>query len=267
MFMKARSRFSLITSMAILGIGSCFLAGVAKAETKTAESRNVRAEVSFEPTSQLCSQNPRLRLVRRGQTVFNQNIPKEEVRYCLLSDLQVRDLDKDNEPEIILDIFSGGAHCCTSSLIYRYDVKTKQYTAITHPWGNSRGSKIEDLDKDGNVEFVASDDRFSYKFSSFAGSRYPLQIWQYRQGKMIDVTRRYPQQVKNHAYQLWQEYITTKNQFGGGKAALAAYLADKYSLGEGEDGWQRVREAYRGSDRAEFFSDLSKFLQEIGYIR
>jgi hypothetical protein len=265
--MKVRSIFGLITSFAILGAASCFLGGVAKAETKTAESGNVRAEVSFQSTSGLCSQNPQLKLVRKGQTVFNQNIPKEEVGYCRLSDLQVRDLDKDNEPEIILDIFSGGAHCCTFSLIYRYDAKTQKYTAITHPWGNGGRYGIQDVNKDGNLEFVDRDDRFAYKFSSYAGSRYPLQIWQYRQGKMIDVTRRYPQQVKNHADQLWQEYITTKNHFEGGKAILAAYLADKYLLGEGEDGWRRVQEAYRGSDRSQFFSELRKFLGETGYIR
>ncbi|MBE9188498.1 hypothetical protein IQ270_28655 [Microcoleus sp. LEGE 07076] len=187
--------------------------------------------------------------------------------YCRLSDLQVRDLDKDNEPEIILDIYSGGAHCCTSFLIYRYDNATQKYTAIVHYWGNGRGPKIEDLDKDGNVEFVTHDDRFSYKFSSYAGSRYPLQIWQYRQGKMIDATRRYPQQVKNHAAQLWQEYIKTQTQSEGGKAILAAYLADKYSLGEGEDGWRRVREAYQRDDRSKFFTELRKFLGETGYIR
>lgn len=265
--MKVRSIFSLITSLAILGAGSCFLGGVAKAETKTAESGNVRASVSFEPTSGLCSQNPQLRLLRGGQTVFNQNIPTKEVGYCRLSDLQVWDLDKDNEPEIILDIFSGGAHCCTSSLIYRYDTTTQKYTAIVHFWGNGRRYRIEDADRDGTSEFIARDDRFAYKFASYAGSYYPLQIWQYRRGKMIDVTRRYPQQVKNHATQLWQEYIKNKESSEGSQATLAAYLADKYSLGEGEDGWRRVREAYQRGDRQQFFSRLRKFLGETGYIR
>ena len=277
MIMKVRSLCSLITSLAILGAGSCFLAGVAKAETKTAESGNVRAEVSFQPNpiKGRCAQNPQLRLFRSDQIVLNQNIPTEEIFYCWLEDLQVRDLDKDNEPEIILDIYSGGPHCCTSSMIYRYDVKIKEYTAITHPWFHNFGpkidDKIQDIDKDGNVEFVNYDSRFAYKFSPFSYSRFPLQIWQYHQGKMIDVTRRYPQQVKNHAYQLWQEYITIKNQFEGDatsaeKAILAAYLADKFLLGEGEDGERRVQETYKESDRTQFFTELRKFLGETGYI-
>ncbi|WP_293156658.1 MULTISPECIES: hypothetical protein [unclassified Microcoleus] len=265
--MKVRSIFSLITSLAILGAASCFLEGVAKAETQTAESGNVRAEVSLGRRSGLCSQNPRLRLVRKGQTVFNEDIPKKEVGYCWLLDIQVRDLDKDNEPEIILDVFSGGAHCCTSSLIYRYDARTQKYTAIAHRWGNGERYSIEDINRDGYVEFVFRDDRFAYKFASYGGSYYPLQIWQYSQGKMTNVTHRYPQAVKNHAAQLWQKYITTKPQSEVGRAILAAYLADKYSLGEGEDGWRRVQEVYKESDRSQFFTQLRKFLGETGYIR
>jgi len=264
--MKTLTIFSAAVSLAVLVASSLFLAKVAQAETKSAESGNVKAEVSLGSRNGLCWQNPRLRLVRNGQTVFNEDISKKEVGYCWLLDLQVRDLDKDNEPEIILDVFSGGAHCCTSSLIYRYNARTKKYAAIAHRWGNGERYSIEDIGRDGTVEFVFRDDRFAYKFASFGGSYYPLQIWRYSQGKMTDVTRRYPQAVKNHAVQLWQKYITTKTQIEE-KGILAAYLADKYSLGEGEDGWRRLREVYRESDRQKFFSDLRKFLQETGYIR
>lgn len=264
--MKGRSIFSVAASLAMLVASSLFLAEVAQAETKSAESGNVKAEVSSDSRNGLCWQNPRLRLVRNGQTVLNEDIPKKEVGYCWLLELQVRDLDKDNEPEIILDVFSGGAHCCTSSLIYRYDARTKKYVAIAHRWGNGERYNIEDIGRDGTVEFVFRDDRFAYKFASFGGSYYPLQIWRYNQGKMIDVTRRHPRAVKNHAVQLWQKYITNKAQVEG-KAILAAYLADKYSLGEGEDGWRQLQEVYRESDRQQFFSLLRKFLQETGYIR
>ncbi len=50
-----------------------------------------------------------------------------------------------------------------------------------------------------------------------------------------------------------------------GRAALAAYLADKYSLGEAADGWRRVQAAYQGSDRTQFFADLRTFLGKAGY--
>lgn len=246
-----------------LGCGLFAFSELAKAETKTVEFGNIRADFSFS-VGQYCRKNPRLTLMRNGVTVFNQRVSDED--FCLLNNLEIRDLDGDKEPEVIANVYSGSAHCCTSSLIYRYDKNKQQYTYIKHYWGNNNRVKIEDLDKDGSLEFNSYDDRFSYKFSSFAFSRYPLQIWKYSQGKMIDVTRRYPQLIKNNAYKHWQEYVRNKSN-PESKAILAAYLADKYLLGEEEDGWQRLRENYRQPDREQFFQELANFLEKTGYSR
>ncbi len=176
------------------------------------------------------------------------------------------DLDGDKEPEVIADFFTGGAHCCTYSHIYRYDSKAQQYKKIRHEWGNG-GYIIKDLDKDGLPEFRSRDDRFAYAFTSYAASGYPLQIWQYRQGRMVDVTRRYPKLIASDAAQLWKTYREIRNEVDNGKGFLAAYLADKYMLGQGQDGWQRVKQAYKGRDRAQYFADLRKFLRETGYSK
>ncbi len=109
------------------------------------------------------------------------------------------------------------------------------------------------------------DSRFAYQFTSFAGSGLPIQIWQYRQGQMVDVTRNYPQQVYDDAYKWWKIYTETRNRPDAGRGVLAAYLADKYLLGEAEDGWNRVEQAYQESDRQSFFIQLRQFLQEMGY--
>ncbi|MEB3181949.1 MAG: hypothetical protein VKL59_23375 [Nostocaceae cyanobacterium] len=45
-------------------------------------------------------------------------------------------------------------------------------------------------------------------------------------------------------------------------------------LGQGEDGWQKIRQVYQASDslrdsyasRSQFFTDLRHFLRETGYI-
>ncbi len=46
----------------------------------------------------------------------------------------------------------------------------------------------------------------------------------------------------------------------------APHLIYKYLLGQGQDGWQRVKQVYKGSDREEFFKQLRDFLQANGYI-
>lgn len=83
------------------------------------------------------------------------------------------------------------------------------------------------------------------------------------------MTQYYPNRVYNHAYAQWQlAQRLQENESATDpkiKRSLAAYLADKYLLGEGEEGWQNVRQAYKGSDRAVFFQTLRERLERFGY--
>ncbi|WP_427160194.1 hypothetical protein ACQFX9_00305 [Aliinostoc sp. HNIBRCY26] len=260
-----------LVSLTLLG-GLTAINQPAQADTITGESGNVRAEISFEKPEEFQYKNVRLQIKRAGKTVLNQNLPQESeydrpIGGLFTDKLPVLDLDGNKEPEVMADFFTGGAHCCTYSLIYRYNSKSQQYQKIRHDWGNG-GYQLKDLDKDGKPEFISRDDRFAYAFTSYAASGYPIQIWQYRQGKMIDVTRRYPKEVASHAAEVWKTYTEIRQQGEDeGKGFLAAYLADKYLLGQGQDGWRRVQQAYKKSDRNQYFTELRKFLRETGYTR
>lgn len=121
-------------------------------------------------------------------------------------------------------------------MIYYYEPTQGRYTHIEHFWAHT-GYKLRDLNQDGNLEFTSAD-------NSFAGSGFPLQIWQYRQGKMLNVTRGYPKQVFGDAYQQWQWYLEARSKGYEVKGLLAAYLADKSLVDQEQDGWQRLRQAY-----------------------
>ncbi|MBH8561303.1 hypothetical protein I8748_03780 [Nostoc sp. CENA67] len=259
-----------LIGLAILSI-TAVLSQPGRAETIAGQSGNVRAQISYEKPEEYQYKNVRLRIVRAGQTILDKKLPQESeydrpIGEFTDNKLPVLDLDGNKEPEVIADFFTGGAHCCTYSLIYQYNSKSKQYIQTRHEWGNG-GYRLKDLDKDGLPEFDSQDDRFAYAFTAYAASGYPLQIWQYHQGKMIDVTRRYPKLIANHASELWQTYTEARQQGDDGKGFLAAYLADKYLLGQGQDGWKRVQQAYKKSDRNQYFADLRKFLGETGYIK
>ncbi len=265
--MKENICINFISSVTILSGSFLFCFNAARAETRTAESGNIFAEFSYDE-GELCLSNPELKLVRDGQT-FLAKPPSIASFYeaCRFSKLQVRDLDGNGEPEVILDLYTGGAHCCWFSQIYRFKSAQNQYVSTEHFWGNG-GYNLKDFDRDGHLEFESRDDRFAYAFAPYAASAYPLQIWQYREGEMNDVTRDYPQLVYSDAYRLWQRYAENRNEYREVvRASLAAYLADKYLLGQEEDGWQRVRQAYQASDRNSFFQDLRRFLQKTGYLK
>lgn len=130
------------------------------------------------------------------------------------------------------------------------------------------GYKLKDFNKDNLPEFDSRDDRFAYAFGSYAGSAFPLQIWQYRRGRMQEVNRRYPKLVYNDAFYWWQLSVrsTREDRVEYGRGPLSAYLADKYLLGQGQDGWRQVQQIYKGRDRQQYFSELRRFLQKTGYI-
>ena len=270
---EAKRLLNFLIALALWEGAALSLTKVAVAETYTAEVGNVQAELFYlceEPGEYGgCIKNlSTLKIVRNGK-VITEFIADESVRPTVTYDLSggfgVLDLDGDREPEIIVDTYTGGAHCCTISLIYRYDPKQKHYIQTEWNWQHS-SYQIEDLDQDGIPEFLSGDDRFAYQFASYAGSGRPIQIWQYRQGEFTDVTRQYPQKVYQNAHEHWQNYQAAQAQGNETKGMLAGYLAAKYLLGQGEDGWLRVKQAYQQGDRQVFFDELQQFLQATGYI-
>ena len=90
----------------------------------------------------------------------------------------------------MVELDSGGAHCCAWARVYRYDGAHGGYVPVGHFWGNaSSRPTIVDVDGDGRPEFVSTDDRFAYDFNGYAGSVRPIQIWSYARGRFHDVTR------------------------------------------------------------------------------
>jgi len=141
----------------------------------------------------------------------------------------VTDVDGDGEPEVVLDLYWGGAHCCWYSQIYRYVPATKHYTALVRVWGNF-GYVFADLDHDGTQELVTRDDRFSYAFGSFADSRWPVRILAYRAGKLIVVTKSYASEIKRDSASLWHEAMARGRTKANNQGMMAAWAADQCML-------------------------------------
>jgi hypothetical protein len=250
-------------------------------QVKISEAGNIKVEVSYQEKESLI-ENPQLKIFREGQILLEQPLqvnlmnPKtnqvEEVVQSFLGEPepQIIDLDQDQEPEIILLMSTPGSRCCSHSLIYQYEPTQQTYTYIQQDWGSfGSAGKLIDINQDSRLEFIAIDDRFSGEFAGYAGSFHPIQIWHYQAGTMIDVTRQFPDVIYKHVYTLWSTYEKVKQQKNSRliQSILAAYLADKYLLGQQEDGWQRVKQAYQENDREEYFYRLRQLLKDTGYMQ
>jgi hypothetical protein len=226
-----------------------------------------------------------LAIMRSGVTALDTDVP-EPCNGCGImpagstggtaKSLQVADLDGDGEPEVLLDIYTGGAHCCVDTWIYRFNGSS--YTGTPAEWGDV-GYTLKDLDGDGVPELRSADDRFAYAFTSYAESWFPPRVWQFRAGRLSDVTRRYPSLAKADAKRILRIYHGKNRRKLDLRGAVAAYVADQYLLGHGSRGWKLVRSAHRqgllnGLGRgdpwargARFDRVLRKFLRHNGYTR
>jgi hypothetical protein len=185
--------------------------------------------------------------------------------------LTVSDLDGDGEPEVIVDIYTGGAHCCTVSEVYR--LSSEGYVSNSKYWGNS-GYRLNDLGGDAAPEFLSQDDRFAYAFASYAYSAMPVRILRYKAGKWTVVTKRFRSQIKRDAATQWR-YFRSANKtktLGEPRGLAAAWAADQYMLGMRRSALKTLRkEARRGrlfgtpGTAAAFIKKLDHQLRRWGY--
>ena len=87
-------------------------------QTVSAGTGKVRAELSFREVDRQYA-DVLLRIYRAGKLRF-QGAPAgckgRERPPASARPVTVRDLDGDGEPEVLVDLYSGGAHCCTYTL-------------------------------------------------------------------------------------------------------------------------------------------------------
>lgn len=248
---------------------------------KKVVSGNLQVEVIYEKDRESeIGKNFRLKIIRNGKIVLeepllqpvisaltNSNLDFMASPEGRLLNLQLQDLDGDGELEVLVDLVSTNSSISNGSysFIYHWQAGTEnQYQKRQHFWGNF-GYKLVDLDGDSLPEFKSFDGRFANAFASANPSVLPLQIWRYRQGKMEEVTKNFPAEIKTHSSQLWLEFNQGLNQNREVKGILAAYLANKYLVGEEEAAWNLLKKVYQGSDRDSYFAQIRQFFIATGY--
>ena len=245
-------------------------AAVALAVTATAgaASPKIHAKLTFDKVGYEY-RNVELTIDRGGKR-FSRRIGRT---YFAPPKLHVRDLDADGESEFWVDTYTGGAHCCDESRFFRYVPARARYVLTRHGWGNV-GYRAKNLDGRAGVELVSSDDRFAYVFTDFADSFFPLQLWHFDHGRLLDVTRAFPGQIDVNANALWSSYLKVRRT-GDVRGVLAAWMADQYLLDREQAGWKALEAANRGGDLdaadefwptgAAYLKALRAFLLKTGY--
>lgn len=269
--------------LAILSVTTvCLVAApAALATTQTAQGGNVSATFTFQ--GKLPNfHGLHLTISRNGAVAYDQPVVAKFCgKLCWPGPVsaghpavQVVDLENNGEPDVVLDLYSGGAHCCTVVEVFSFNAATATYVKTEQVFGDPE-AKIVDLGHTGHFEFLTADDSFAYEFTDFAASGLPIEILTFANGHFTDVTRSYPKLIAKDAA-LWLRAFKSqaRQHYPDSVGVIAAWAADEDLLGHTKLVNRFLHKqavaghlnAPFGAGGTKFVAKLQKFLRRGGYL-
>jgi hypothetical protein len=187
-------------------------------------------------------------------------------------DISLEQFEPNGKKYFLIQLFSGGAHCCSSLLIT--EIRDNKLIVLDSGFYGNSGYAVEDLNKDGTKEILSGNDMFAYAFTNYSETRFPLRVEKFENGKLTNITGKFKDdlimEVGNFEEDL-NEIIkegfecpenedddTFNTDAGSVKTILAAIVADYYSLGQVERGYDLVNKVYKCKDTDKYIKILKE---------
>ena len=190
--------------------------------------------------------------------------------------MRVVDIEHDGQPDVVLELYSGGAHCCSIDQVFSWQPAAMTYVETQRDFGDP-GARIVDLRRNGRYEFLTADDSFAYEFTDFAASGLPIEILTFSGRRFHNVTRDYPKLIARDAATWLKAFKSMSSQhYADSVGVIAAWAADEDLLGHsklvGRYLAQQQRAGHLNSSEpgepsgAKFVAMLQRFLRQHGYL-
>jgi hypothetical protein len=193
-------------------------------------------------------------------------------------------------PGVMIEGFTGGAHCCQVPVIYLFNSAQNRYVKVvdmspyhyvySSPFDSNQGFIPMVTGK--KVLLKTGDDRFAYAFGCYACSAVPLALYSVDVFGLADATMQHRSIVAADAQSLLKvaEKATTtesSSQPYSPFGFLAPWVADECSLGRGAKAWPTLELLQREGklsdalyhqetqNHGSFLLDLRSFLLSDGY--
>jgi len=174
------------------------------------------------------------------------------------------DVTGEGHPDVIIETYTGGAHCCFSTIVYDLG---PALTKVLETRPSNCGGSFEDLDGDGAFEFVTCDDLFAYVYCPYAASPLVQAILQYEPGRgyvpasprfeylYSDVIPRHTRMAEAARPEEMGEWDRTT------KCGVLPLMLDYLYIGRAERAWAEFNRLYDYPDRLLFWAEV---VQAIG---
>ena len=157
----------------------------------------------------------------------------------------VRRLDaKTSAPQIVFTAFSGGAHCCTSTLVTTQGADSAWRDVPIGSIDGDQGYGFVDPARTGVALLAGEDGSFNYAFSSYAGSYAPTRLLAFSDTKTTDVTNAPVNRPYVEASLADMEGFFQRQGAGEVNGYYAGWVATEALLGQFDDAWKTVLEKY-----------------------
>jgi len=176
----------LVAAAAVLTLGPQFLYAQVEAAQPTCAAQFFQHSVTVDgyifktyQEHDASTESACLEVARAGQVVFRKVEDGEEFSLGQKADPEFgvpgikpgTDVTGRGHPEMIVSYYSGGAHCCTSILLFELEPQLKLLSRLEV--GDSSSSHFELDAQSSGYYFVGSDEAFAYWHTDFADS--PIQ--------------------------------------------------------------------------------------------
>jgi len=277
-------RKRLVFTVAVL-ISLSTSISTARAATQTVAAEGLKVSFTYHGTSPL-SPNPHLQIAQDGRVVYDQPIESAWCgKQCLpnviagaRTVIHIVHLQPSGPPSVVLDLYSGGAHCCMIEQVYSFKTNSTTIERTEYNFGDP-GVRLVKLGAGGSFDMLTADDVFAYAFTDYAASGLPIEILSFASGRFHDVTRSFPSLIAKDAVQwmsAFRDQASTNYQDSvgvvaawaadedmlGHSAAVASFLANQAKAGHLNSALSPVT-----SSGEKFVVALQKFLHQHGYLK
>jgi len=185
-------------------------------------------------------------IVQPGRQPLHLRFEEAPIGCCTIS---VKRLDRSGARYVMIEGFSGGQGCCIAQYVATPDARHPRIFLLGSFYDEAHSVfEDRDIDGDGRIDFLRSDDGFDGHFTWALTSSVPPQIWNVIDGRAVNVSSasRYRPFLRN--YMIEVRAACLQGDHDNRNSACAAYVAAAARIGAFAPAWRLMLGAYHRDD-------------------